>query len=80
MVEPDFAELVDHHGRAFEGRIAEERADQRRLAAAEKAGQDRNRDRRLAQQREAAWVGECRLHVSTQVASQKVSGAVVMVR
>ena len=43
MIEADLAELVDHHGRVGELGLAQQMLQQRRLAAAEKAGQDRDR-------------------------------------
>src|SRR5688572_27484321 len=46
VVEPDLAELVDDHGRVRETRLAHQRAEQRRLAAAEKAGEDVDGQRR----------------------------------
>src|SRR5262245_15275679 len=49
MVEPDRAELVDDHGGARERRVAQQAREQRRLAAAEEAGEHRNRDWRHRQ-------------------------------
>ena len=40
VIEPDLAELVDHHGGVGHRRIAQRAIEQRRLAAAEKAGED----------------------------------------
>ena len=44
VVEADRAELVDDHGGARELRSAQQAAEQRRLAAAEKAGEDQRLD------------------------------------
>ncbi len=44
MVEPDLAELIDDDGGAREFRLAQQAAEQGRLAAAEEAGEHRNRD------------------------------------
>ena len=43
VVEPDLAELVDDHGGARHGRVAQGAVEQRGLAAAEEAGQHRDR-------------------------------------
>src|ERR1700678_3336845 len=40
MVEPDLAELVDHDRRVRHRRIAQRAVQERRLAAAEKTGED----------------------------------------
>jgi hypothetical protein len=40
MIEADFAEFVDHHRGVRHRRIAQRAIEQRRLAAAEKAGED----------------------------------------
>ena len=45
MVEPDLAKLIDDDGGAREFRLAQQVAEHGRLAAAEEAGEDRNRDR-----------------------------------
>ena len=42
VVEADLPELIDDHGRARELRLAKDMSQQRRLAAAEKAGEDQN--------------------------------------
>ena len=47
MVEADFAELVDQDGRVAQGRRPEQPGQQGRLAAAEKAGDDVDRDQRV---------------------------------
>ena len=43
VVEPDLAELVHHHRRVGEGRVLERLVEQRRLAAAEEAGEKEER-------------------------------------
>jgi hypothetical protein len=48
VVEADLAELVDDHDRVGERRILEETVEQRRLAGAEKARENREGDRRHA--------------------------------
>ena len=47
MIQSDFAELVDDNGRPPERRIAQDAAYQRRFAASQKAGDDRDRDQTL---------------------------------
>ena len=54
MVEPDLAELVDHHRGVGKGRRLDPGVEQRRLAGAEKAGEHEDRDRR---RRAAAQTG-----------------------
>ena len=49
VVDGDVAELVDDDGGVGEGRVLQQAVEQRRLAGAEEAGQDRNGDRRLHQ-------------------------------
>src|SRR5207253_1743199 len=44
VIEPDLAEFIDEDGGARELGPAQQMTQQGRLAAAEKAGQDRNRD------------------------------------
>ena len=54
MVEPDLAELVDEHHRARISAATQQPLQQRRLPAAEEAGQDVDRDRR--------WSAGARIH------------------
>jgi hypothetical protein len=44
MIQPDLAKLVDDDGGSPEPGIAQDTADQRRLAASQKAGNDGDRD------------------------------------
>src|SRR5262249_30278255 len=44
VVETDFAELIDDDGRARKSALAQQMAEDRRLAAAEEAGENRNWD------------------------------------
>ena len=45
VVEPDLAELVDQHGGARQGRVAEQVVQQRGLAGTQEAGEDGDRGR-----------------------------------
>ena len=78
MIEADLAELADDHQRIGKGVGFQQMADQGCLAAAEEAGDDGDRYLGFSEQGEIAEVGK--RQVSTHVASQKVSGASVMVR
>src|SRR5262249_56594134 len=44
VVKADLSELVDDYGRTREIRVLQQTSQQRRLAAAKKAGEDRDRD------------------------------------
>ena len=56
MIETDLAELVDQHGGVGERRVLQQPVEQRRLAGAEEAGEDAERDGFGA-----LWVSACGL-------------------
>jgi hypothetical protein len=58
MIDADLAELIDDHRRIGERGVAQQAVEERRLAGAEEAGQDADRDRRRRPARSFA----CRCH------------------
>ena len=72
VIEPDLAELVDQHRRLLHPGMGEEVVEQRRLAAAEKAGDERDRDRcgRVAVRARGA-----RAHCSQKHAPERSDGS-----
>ena len=73
MVEPDLAELVDDHGGARERRVAQQAREQRRLAAAEEAGDHRDRNCRHRQRAPASRPRTCCVPITRRPAG--ASGA-----